>query len=60
MMLIKNFNTIWSKILAIASQKLISRADAQPEIRNGGRLFWGSGGGAPSSQKFCIFCKINL
>ena len=28
-----------------------------PEIRNGGGLFWGSGGGVPTARKFC---KNNL
>ena len=59
-MLIKNFNTIWSKILAIASQKPVSRADVQPEIRNGVEAVAGVWGRSPSARKFCVFCKNNL
>ena len=57
MMLIKNFNTIWSKILAIASQKLISRADAQPEIRNGGEAVLGVWGRSPQLSKILHFLQ---
>ena len=32
-------------------------AGAKPEIRKGEGLVWGSGGGAPSTQKFCIFLQ---